>query len=204
VIAVNIKDAVVGRVFSMLHEAAHLMLRQGGLCDFEDERPRAHERIEAFCNRVAGATLMPGASVLAEPLVQQHKGTQWVDREIVLLAQRYRVSREAFLRRLLVLGKTTEEFYLKKRKELLAEYQAQEEAIEQQKALGSETGGFAPPDRIAVSKAGPFFVRLVIDSYNQEKITANDLSTFLEVRLKHIPKIEHAVLHRPLSSGAHP
>ena len=79
---------------------------------------------------------------------------------------------------------------------------AQLEEIEQKKALGVETGGFAPPDRMAVSKAGPFFVRLVLDSYHQEKITANDLSSFLEVRLKHIPKIEHAVLHRPMSSGA--
>ena len=55
---------------------------------------------------------------------------------------------------------------------------------------------------MAVSKAGPFFVRLVLDSYHQEKITANDLSSFLEVRLKHIAKIEHAVLHRPIPSGA--
>jgi hypothetical protein len=101
-----------------------------------------------------------------------------------------------------VLGKTTEDFYSKKRKELQAEYEAQREEIEQKKAQGVETGGFAPPDRMAVSKAGPFFVRLVLDSYHQEKITANDLSSFLEVRLKHIPKIEHAVLHRPVPSGA--
>jgi hypothetical protein len=145
---------------------------------------------------------MPQAAVLAEDVVRQHKGMQWSDEEIVLLAQRFRVSREAFLRRLLVLGKTSEDFYRKKRKELQAEYEAQLEEIEQKKALGIETGGFAPPDRMAVSKAGPFFVRLVLDSYHQEKITANDLSSFLEVRLKHIPKIEHAVLHRPVSSGA--
>ena len=202
VVVVNIKDVVVGRIFSMLHETAHLTLRQGGLCDFEEESPRAQERVEVFCNRVAGATLMPEASVLAEEMVRQHKGMQWSHGEIVFLAQRYRVSREAFVRRLLVLGKTSEDFYRKKRKELQAEYQAQQEEIEQRKALGVETGGFAPPDRMAVSKAGPFFVRLVLDSYHQEKITANDLSSFLEVRLKHIPKIEHA-LHRAISSGAH-
>jgi len=203
VVVVNIKDAVVGRIFSMLHEAAHLMLREGGLCDFEEESARAQERIEVFCNRVAGATLMPQASVLAEEVVRQHKGMQWFDDEIALLAQRYRVSREALVRRLLVLGKTSEGFYRRKRKQLQAANEAQREEIEQRKALGVETGGFAPPDRMAVSKAGPFFVRLVLDSYHQEKITANDLSSFLEVRLKHIPKIEHAVLDRPISSGAH-
>lgn len=206
VVVVNIKDAVVGRIFSMLHETAHLMLRQGGLCDFEEESPRAQERIEVFCNRVSGAALMPQASILGEDVVRQHKGMQWSDGEITVLAQRYRVSREALVRRLLVLGKTTEDFYRKKRKELQAEYEAFQEELEQRKeqrkALGLKASGFAPPDAMAVSKAGPFFVRLVLDSYHQEKITANDLSSFLEVRLKHIPKIEHAVLHRPVSSGA--
>jgi Zn-dependent peptidase ImmA (M78 family)/transcriptional regulator with XRE-family HTH domain len=202
VVVVNIKDAVVGRIFSMLHETVHLMLRQGGLCDFEEESQRAQERIEVFCNGVAGAALMPQASVLAEEVVRQHKGMQWSDEEIEFLAQRFRVSREALIRRLLVLGRASEAFYRKKRKELQAEYEAQLEEVKQKKALGMETGGFAPPDRMAVSKAGPFFVRLVLESYHQERITANDLSSFLDVRLKHIPKIEHAVLNRPMSPGA--
>ncbi len=56
---------------------------------------------------------------------------------------------------------------------------------------------------MAVSTAGPFFVRLVLEGYHQDKITANDLSSFLEVWLKHVPKIEHAVLAHSAASGAH-
>ena len=203
VVVVNIKDAIVGRIFTMLHEATHLMLREGGLCDLLEESSRAQERIEAFCNHVAGATLMPREWVLEEDVVRQHRGAQWTDEEIALLAQRYRVSREAAVRRLLVLGKTTEDFYRKKRKELQAEFEAQREEAQERKALGLEAGGFAPPDRMAVSTAGPFFVRLVLESYHQEKITPNDLSSFLGVRLKHVAKIEHAVLARTAASGAH-
>ena len=203
VVVVNIKDAVVGRIFSMLHEATHLMLREGGLCDLLEETSQAQERIEAFCNHVAGATLMPRAWILEEDVVRQHKGAQWADEEIALLAQGYRVSREAIVRRLLVLGRTTEDFYRRKRKQLRAEFEAQQVEVQQRKALGLEAGGFAPPDRMAVSTAGPFFVRLVLESYHQEKITPNDLSSFLEVRLKHVPKIEHAVLTRSAASGAH-
>ncbi len=62
--------------------------------------------------------------------------------------------------------------------------------------------GFVTPDRVAVSTAGPLFVRLVLNSYNQEKITSNDLSSFLEVRLKHVPKIARAVLRRSMPPGA--
>ena len=115
VVVVTIKDAVVGRIFTMLHEATHLMLREGGLCDLIEETSRAQERIEAFCNHVAGATLMPRAWVLEADVVLQHKGTQWADEEIALLANAYRASREAVVRRLLVLGKTTEDFYRRKR-----------------------------------------------------------------------------------------
>lgn len=203
VVVVNIKDAVVGRIFTMIHEMVHLMLREGGLCDLLEETSRTQERIEVFCNHVAAAALMPRAWVMEEEIVRTHKGLQWSDEEIAILAQGYRVSREAVVRRLLVLGKTNDDFYRRKRKQLQEEFEAQQEQAEQRRALGQEAGGFAPPDRMAVSKAGPFFVRLVLDSYHQEKITANDLSSFLEVRLKHIAKIEHAVLRRPVVSSAH-
>lgn len=194
VVVVNIKDAVSARVFSMLHEAAHLTLREGGLCDVLDETSTTQERVEVFCNRVAGAALMPKQWLLREDIVRDQKGPRWSDEAIVTLSQRYRVSREALVRRLLILGQTTEDFYRRKRKEYQAEYDAQQKAALQSKAAGLQAGGFAPPDRIAVSTAGPFFVRLVLNSYHQEKITSNDLASFLEVRLKHIPKIEHAVL----------
>jgi hypothetical protein len=136
-------------------------------------------------------------------MVRKHKGAQWADEEIALLAHAYRASREAVVRRLLVLGKTTEDFYRRKRKQLQAEFEAQQEEAQQRKALGLEAEGFAPPDRMAVSTAGPFFVRLVLESYHQEKITPNDLSSFLGVRLKHVSKIEHAVLGRSAAPGAH-
>jgi Zn-dependent peptidase ImmA (M78 family) len=202
VVAVNIKDAVTGRIFSMLHEATHLMLREGGLCDLE-EGSRAQERIEIFCNRVSAATLMPASSLMKEDVVRTRHGPQWSDDEIVLLAQRYRVSREAVVRRLLVLRKTNEDFYKKKRSQYQAEFEAQREEAEQRKADGLDTGGFAPPDRMAVARAGHLFTRLVLNSYHQERITANDLSSYLEVKLKHLSKIERAVLGRSTTSAAH-
>lgn len=204
VVVLNIKDSLAARVFSMLHEATHLMLHESGLCDVVDEPSVAQERIEVFCNRVAGATLVPAGWLLEEDVVREQTGPQWADGTIASLAQRYRVSREVVLRRLLVLERTTEDFYKRKRKELKEEFEAQEEETLQRKTLGLELGGFAPPHRMAVSRAGPFFVRLVLSSYHQEKITSNDLSSFLEVRLKHISKIEQAVFRRPAASAARP
>ena len=52
VIVVNSKDAPRARAFSLLHEATHLLLDEGGLCDFH-EGPGTPQ-IEVFCNAVAG------------------------------------------------------------------------------------------------------------------------------------------------------
>lgn len=201
-VVVNIKDAPSARVFSMLHETTHLMLRDGGLCDIVDEASPDEERAEVFCNRVAGATLVPAEWLLKEDVVRGQDGPRWSDETLMLLAQRYKVSREVVIRRLLILGRTTEAFYKEKRKQLQEEFEAKHELELQRRALGLVPPGFVTPDRLAVSTAGPLFVRLVLNSYNQEKITATDLSSFLEVRLKHVQKIAQAVLRRFVPPGA--
>jgi Zn-dependent peptidase ImmA (M78 family) len=67
-------DAQVGRTFSLLHELCHLILRDGGLCLPGDDRIREETDLEALCNRVAGATLVPAESLLAEPIVRRVAG----------------------------------------------------------------------------------------------------------------------------------
>lgn len=187
VIATNIKDAPRGRIFTLLHEVAHLLLGEEGLCDLSEHGsvPLEERKVEVFANRVAAAVLMPAKELLAEEAIQAHRaGPRWSDDELQTLSHRYQVSQEAMLRRLLTLGRTTPEFYQAKREEFLKVYKLIEE---------KEHGGFAPPDRMAVATAGPAYVRLVLSSYYQEQITASDLCDFLGVRLKHLSKIEAAV-----------
>ena len=40
VIVANIKDSPRRRIFTMLHELAHILLRQDAICDLDDENPR--------------------------------------------------------------------------------------------------------------------------------------------------------------------
>jgi len=183
-IAVNIKDSIRGRVFTMLHELTHLALSESGLCDL-DEDPLRHsdeQELEVFCNHVAGAALVPREQLLREKLVAtKHGQGTWTDEEIAHLADRYGSSREVLLRRLLTCGRTTEDFYREKREQLQQEYETSEM---------HRDAGFAPPHRLALSSAGNLFVRLVLANYHQERITASDVADFLEVRLKHLGRIE--------------
>ena len=192
VIVVNIKDSPRGRIFTMLHELAHILLKEGGLCDLEEGSHHSfHEQqIEVFCNRIAGTTLVPMEYLLAEGIVaRKGRSPEWTNEEIKSLADRYNVSREVILRRLLAIGYTTEDFYRMKREE-----------YKSLKIVAK--GGFAPPDRMAISTNGYRFIRLVLDSYYQEKITSSDLSDFLGVRLKHMPKIEKEVMGQLVEFGA--
>jgi Zn-dependent peptidase ImmA (M78 family)/transcriptional regulator with XRE-family HTH domain len=187
VIVVNRKDTPRARIFTMAHELVHVMLKAGGICDFEDEPQQSPENqaVEIFCNRIAGSILVPRANLLREGAVVSKKGVKtWSDDEIVGLSDTYGVSREVILRRLLVLGKTNDAFY----KQKIRQYQKEYDTFEPKKTLG-----FILPHQDVVTSTGKPFVRMVLDAYHQEKITASDVSDYLEVKIKHLDKIQSLV-----------
>jgi hypothetical protein len=94
----------------------------------------------------------------------------------------------------LIFERITKTFYDRKTRQYHEEY---EEQAEQRPAEG-----FASPHQMAISAVGPFFARLVLSSYYQEHITASEVSDFLEVRLRYLPKIEASVLGQSLNAGA--
>jgi Zn-dependent peptidase ImmA (M78 family) len=179
VVVVNIKDAPRGRIFTLLHELTHIMLKEGGICDFHDGD------IEAYCNRVAGAALFPRDSLLQSPTVRNHpkNDPRWSDIELRDLSRQFGGSREAALVRLLTLRLTTQSFYDRMRQEFLRQYEAMQREKE-------EAEGFAPPHVIALSSAGPLFTSLVLENLNRENITASDVSDYLQIRLKHLKDLQ--------------
>jgi Zn-dependent peptidase ImmA (M78 family)/transcriptional regulator with XRE-family HTH domain len=179
VVVVNIKDAPRGRIFTLLHETTHVMLNEGGICDLHDADA------EAFCNRVAGAALFPREDLLATATLRRHgKGNPvWTDVELREISRQFGGSREAALVRLLTLGLTTQSFYDRMQKELVRQYAKQQE--EREKATG-----FAPPHVVAISSAGPLFTSLVVENFNRDKITASDVSDYLQIRLKHLKELQ--------------
>jgi Zn-dependent peptidase ImmA (M78 family) len=140
VIAVNRNDALTRRTFSLLHELAHLMIRVSGVSELATDvsRPPEDQRVEVFCNSVAAAALIPRDVLIADRRVvaQGKRSTQWSDADIADLASQFSVSREALLRRLLTLDRTTNEFYLRKRGQYIAEFN---ESQKHKKEKASET-----------------------------------------------------------------
>jgi Zn-dependent peptidase ImmA (M78 family)/DNA-binding XRE family transcriptional regulator len=183
VIVLNSKDSPSGKIFTLLHEFVHILLHNGGLCDLEDygDDSTEDQRIEFFCNMAAGALLVPGESLAGNSIVRSVGRTKiWTDEELLELSNLYSVSSEVILRRLLILGKTTTDFYKRKRSEYL-------------KIEKKRTSGYAPFHRLVVRDNGPYYTKLVISAYQQEMITASDLSDYLGTKLKHLNDIEKDV-----------
>lgn len=194
---INRKDAYSRRTFSMFHELAHLMLRQSGVSDLDMDGPRAasDEKIEVFCNQVAAATLMPRDLFLNEALIAR-KGSgrhEWDDSDVQTLANTYGVSREAIVRRLLTLGRTTEKFYAAKRAQFAVEFQRQK-LKEKEKNEGKPIPRNMP--RETVADYGKPFVRRVIENYHLDRISLSDVSGYLGIKVRHVPGIEQQLGYR--------
>jgi Zn-dependent peptidase ImmA (M78 family)/DNA-binding XRE family transcriptional regulator len=191
VIAVNRGETPTARIFSLLHEFCHLMLRQSSICDFEERGHRAalDERTEEFCNGVAAEALVPRRSLMNEPiLLRASRGViEWSDDDIQTLANIYCISREVIVRRLLTLGRASDVFYRQKRAEYLDEYLAsKKKQKEKQKDFGENVG------RKCASMLGNF-ARLVIQSYYRDRITLSDVSGYLGIKLRHLPELERSL-----------
>jgi Zn-dependent peptidase ImmA (M78 family) len=189
VIAVNRKVRPNGRIFTLLHEFVHLMLGESSICDIDEEalRPPEEQRIEVFCNRVAGAALVPAEILVREQIVAARPAArrEWDEDDIKALALRFSVSREVIVRRLLIVGRTTEEFYRRKRREYF-----------QPPAAGDEEQAGGPENRAvrALSTLGTSFITLILESHHQGHLTLSQVSGLIGERVKWVPEIERRII----------
>lgn len=193
IVVVNRNDTLTRRTFSLLHELAHLMIRVSGVSDLETDaaRPPEDQPIEVFCNRVAAAALMPKDALLEDfrVIAQGRRSESWRDDELSDLARQFNVSREALLRRLLTLDRTTPAFYGKKRTQYNNEY-ATNKALRNAQPPETEIRRNMPQE--TVSNFGRPFVRMLLGNYYQDRITLSEVSGYLGLKVKHIPKLEQA------------
>jgi len=183
VVALNGKDAVRGRIFTLLHEMSHIALELSGLCDLHDTE--GFNWVEPFCNRVAAEALIPEDALLDHDVVRTHDTYPvWEDSELVRLANSFWVSREAMLRKLLTHGLTTVEFYRERRMRFQEEYRRRRD----------EGGGFLKYFRRVLRDNGTEFTSLVLSAYDVQAISARDLSHHLgDIKLDHINSIREAL-----------
>ncbi|MDZ4105038.1 MAG: ImmA/IrrE family metallo-endopeptidase [Nitrosomonas sp.] len=185
IIIVNGADSQSARVFTLIHEFAHLLLRQAALCDLAPaEYDSGTAKLEAFCNAVSAATIVPKKELVE--LVSGRYSERWTMEELAELAKTFSVSKEVILRRLLTVGLTSENYYRLMRIEFIAEYKRLRDKIK-------DKDGGPSPALMTVRNLGKPFVELVLNSYHDNRIGLSTVSDYLGVRVKHLPKIEALV-----------
>ena len=102
VIVVNRSEAAyTGRVFTLFHEYAHVLLRNGGLC-FPDEHRGSGGGIslESFCDEFAGQVLVPREALDRLPLQEVLPDGEVNESALARASGSIGVSRQVLLRRL--------------------------------------------------------------------------------------------------------
>lgn len=192
VIVVNGKDySQGGKCYTLLHELAHIVLGESAISNGtgEDFGLSAEElRIERFCDAVAAATLMPRKLVLSFRAAKAAGERKWSDEDLRSIANAIGVSREALLIRFITLGRATWAFYHSQRRRFKDEYfKAAEE-----KANAPKKDVKIKRSVMLMSWNGRSYTRLVLRSYYDQRITLNDVSSYLGAKVKHIPALERA------------
>ena len=196
-ILINNKDGdyfgYAPKTFSLLHEFAHILLRESAICnDFY----YSHFKIEKFCNSFAGSFLVPEV-YFWEVLDITRKKFDIANLEEYLktLQATFKVSKDVLLRRCLTFKLIEESFYKKKTKEWKDEYEKNKKEKEEKgekQFIPAITQG-----RRAISNNGKKFVELVLHARGEGKITVDSAADYLGVSLKFLPEVEKLSIKPP-------
>lgn len=171
IIVLNQSDFVRSRVFSLLHEYAHVLLGTGAICMPGSGR-RAMEQaaaVEVFCNRFAGAFLVPGVALKADPLAAEIARAKTVPEDNVLerLGRRFHVSWAVIWYRMRQLELVSQAVFTKK----WADWDWYPMPPE-------GGGGMTTPERV-VATYGVNLTRLVLSASGQNVVTLADAGLYL-------------------------
>jgi Zn-dependent peptidase ImmA (M78 family)/transcriptional regulator with XRE-family HTH domain len=185
VITLTNQDFAAPRAFSLLHEFAHLSLHTSGLCEIESPEGISLPRIEAYCNHVAGAVMVPQAELLAHPLVGGHTSELWDDDTLEGIGASFKASKEVVLRRLLLFGRTTQAFYQSRRDQWIADHETMPDFVPR-----------ITQSRRAFNRNGVRFTGLVLEAQRAGVISSHEAADFLGTKAKYLATIDRHLSDR--------
>lgn len=171
------------KCFSLLHEFAHVLLRESAICnDFN----HSHQQVEKFCNEFAASFLVPNDyfwEVL--PVTRTDFDENQIENYLDTLKTTFKVSKDVLLRKCLTLKLISKDFYSAKVEEWKKAYEKENKE--------KTTEPFIPlvtPGRKAINNNGRKFVELVLHARGEGKITVDNAADYLGVSLKWLPEVE--------------
>lgn len=177
-VVADTQDIPHARVFSLLHEYVHIVLRSAGICDLDEQLA-----VERYCNAVAAEILMPLPLMLREASPAGSWG-QMIDGDedrVAAVSSRLGVSKASLLIRLRDLDFLSQASY-----EVLETRRAARTA----NVTRSRGGDY---HRNVITKVGRRFAKRVVGAYDFGSIDRRDASTLLEIPEHNFPNFRDAL-----------
>jgi len=190
IIVINSADQIKPRIFTLLHEYAHILLKKDGLClpnseNFRTNSRNESQKIEKWCNAFAGSLLMPKKEFIKE-LTRNEQVFEDPRMIIINLSKIFGVSKKAVLVRILNLS--LKQSY----KQMYQDFY--EKIISTPTKTKKKKGGGAQNqvDK-CINQKGKKFVKLVSNSHEKRLINSNEMISYLNLKIKHFDKLQSKI-----------
>ena len=192
VIVVNESDAPNAKIFTLFHEYGHILLNESAVCnrDSDETDDKRIKRIEYWCNRFAGAFLVPEDFLKKELDIEKLCQTTHYSRIAASIANRLKISKESALMRLLTLDYISpSEFRTERDKIRAAAVLIKEQMKEKQRQSTKKSGPAISLDKKCLDEKGHHFVSLVLKNSDLGYITSRDALDYLDIKMKNLEKL---------------
>lgn len=189
-VVLNTDETDNGKLFSLMHELGHILLRNTGVCDLN------RSDIENFCNQFASEILMPEAAF--QELIKKYEVTaENASETSIKIARRLRVSKLAVLTRLLQSKTISSGQYDALATEEYKHFNALKKAKRERERQGRESNKPVIINQYSVNKAriGTLFLGELFSAYNSGRITPFEAGKYLGFKAKTINKFNEWASH---------
>jgi Zn-dependent peptidase ImmA (M78 family) len=184
IIGLNDDDRAPAKSFSMIHELVHIFKRESSLCN--DMQSVQNE--EVFCNAVAGELLVPKSDL--ETIIKAKKIEKSFQKyDIEYLANKFSVSKEVIIRRLLDTGHINKTCYETYADDFRREVDLQKE----ERKIAKQEGRILPGpkrniSREAIDRTSMSVCNVLFRGYGNEIFSKQDIARHLGISQKHVNK----------------
>ena len=184
IIGINDEDRPPAKTFTIIHELVHLFKRESSLCnDMSSSASTLSE--EVFCNAVAGELLVPKRA-LRIVLEHGHYFAPYSIDDIKRVADRFSVSREVIVRRLLELRKIDQREYETYTDLFRREIEEDREKRKIQRENGIKSSIPRNMSREAIDRTSPSVSKILYQGYVNDVYSKLDIARHLNVGQNHI------------------
>jgi Zn-dependent peptidase ImmA (M78 family) len=179
VIFINNSNAFSRQLFTLVHELGHILYGISGVTDFDESYINYMEDkdrvLEVMCNNFTANFLVPDRYFIEDIRHYRRNGPE----TLLNIANKYSVSREVILRKLLDHKVVTKEYYEQKANEWNKEYLGRAK---------KSSGGDYYLTRLAYLGEG--FTGIAFENYRRGRITKTELAYHLNINARNITKLE--------------